>query len=155
MSRFFATVSLLVLVSLSSGCAFNIPHASPERDQEAKAFQPQPGKANLYVYRSEFIGAAFAMDVSLDGEKMGSTGAQDYLFAQVAPGKHTVTSHAENDDTIKFTAEAGKNHFIWQEVKLGVLKARTKLHLVGEDEGRTEVGKCQLVDTAAQLAESK
>lgn len=43
-------------------------------------------------------------------------------------------------------AMEGQNLYVWQEVEMGVLMARTKRHLVDEEEGRKGVNECQLVD---------
>lgn len=59
-------------------------------------------------------------------------------------GKHTVTSKSENSDTIEVDAVAGKLYYIWQEVKMGLLYARTKLSLVSEEEGKKGVQESQL-----------
>ena len=34
------------------------------------------------------------------------------------------------------TAEAGKNYFVWQEVKVGFIKARNSLQVVDDQTGR-------------------
>ena len=57
----------------------------------------------------------------------------------MAPGKHTVASKAENTDTIEVDVKPGTLAFIWQEVKMGVMFARTKLHLVSEQDGKKGV----------------
>lgn len=52
------------------------------------------------------------------------------------PGKHTVTSSAENTDTLEVDVKPGALAYIWQEVKMGLLYAQTKLHLVSEEDGK-------------------
>lgn len=137
---------LLLVVGLSLvGCAAP-PIASGDRDLAAKAFTPQPGKGNIYVYRNEHFGAAVPMDVLVNGDLVGKTGAQTYFALMVTPGKHTITSKAENVSTVDLSVEAGKNYFVWQEVKMGLLFARTQLQLVDEATGRAGVNECKLID---------
>ena len=100
--------------------------------------------AGLYIYRNESIGAAIRMDVEVDGKPLGQSAAKTYFYKEVAPGRHTITSKSENADSIEVDAAAGKLYYIWQEVKLGLLYARTKLTLVGEEEGRKAVLECKL-----------
>lgn len=121
--------------------------ASVERDAQAKTFSIKPGKANIYVYRNESFGAAVKIDVDFDGKPVGQTVAKSYFALEVAPGKHTVLSKAENNAVLDVDAEAGKNYFIWQEVKLGVLSARNKLQLVDEATGKMGVSECLLIET--------
>ena len=58
---------------------------------------------------------------------------------------YTVTSKAENDSSATVTIEAGKNHFLWQEVKMGVWAARSDLQVVDEATGREGVQSCKLL----------
>jgi len=84
------------------------------------------------------MGSAIKLPLLLDNESIGDTGPHTYAFRQIEPGKHTITSKAEKDATIDFTAEAGKNYYVRQEVKMGVWAARTGLVL--EDEATGENG---------------
>lgn len=137
-------VAALAIATLS-GCA-SVPMASEAQDAEAKQFMPPKGKANIYVYRNEFLGGAVAMEIDLDGKQVAVTRANNFVRLIVAPGKHTITSHAENEDTVEVMAKAGKNHYVWQEAKMGFVMARTKLHLVDEQTGQQGVNECKLVD---------
>ncbi len=141
--------ALLILVTLAivtlSGCA-TVPMASKAQDTEAKQFIVPEGKSSIYVYRNEFLGGAVAMEIDLDGSQVAITRANNYVRLIVEPGKHTITSHAENEHSVDVNAEKGKNHFVWQEAKMGIMMARTKLNLVDEEEGRQGVNECSLVD---------
>lgn len=44
--------------------------ASPEYDARAKSFSVKPGKANIYVYRNESMGAIAKMPITLNGRPM-------------------------------------------------------------------------------------
>lgn len=134
------------LIVLLSGCA-SVPMASTERDSKAKTFAVKPGMSNIYVYRNESIGAAVKMDVELDGKLVGQTVAKSYFALEVLPGKHTLNSKAENDSVIDVNAGEGKNNFIWQEVKMGLMYARNKLQLVDETIGKAGVAESKLVES--------
>lgn len=141
--------SLIIVATLAlAGCAA-VPMAEQAADQRAKTFTVAPGKANIYVYRNELLGAAIKMNVALDGKLVGSTGARTYLVLEVEPGRHALTSMAENDEAINLDVAAGTNTFVWQEVKMGLLSARSRLHRVDDAKGRAEVADCQLIATAA------
>ena len=138
-------LTLLACTALVTGCA-SVPMASPEHDARAKAFSVKPDKANLYIYRNEAFGAAVKIDVALNGKPIGETAAKTYFVLEVAPGKHTLTSKAENTEVLDVSTEPGKNYFIWQEVKLGLLFARNKLQLVDEATGKAGVAECNLIE---------
>ncbi|HKQ30066.1 MAG TPA: DUF2846 domain-containing protein [Burkholderiales bacterium] len=137
--------AVLLSAMLVTGCA-SVPMASPERDAKAKTFATQPGKANIYIYRNESIGAAVKMPVMVDGKLVGDTVSKTFILTSVNPGKHTILSKTENDSTLDIMAERGKNYFVWQEVKMGMWSARSSLQLVGEATGKKSVGECKLVE---------
>ncbi len=64
---------------------------------------------------------------------------------QRAPGSHTITSKSENDATLTLSIEAGKYYFVWQEVKMDLLMARSKLSQVSGDAGKQGVMEGKLV----------
>jgi hypothetical protein len=134
--------SLAILAALTA-CA-SVPMATPEADRLAKEFRAAPGQTNLYVFRDESFGAAVKLGLVLDGRPLGATAANTFLLTTVAPGKHALVSSAENDSLLEFVAEAGKNVYVWQEVKMGFLSARSQLQLVDEASARPRVSACSL-----------
>lgn len=136
MFRKLACVTLILMGLV--GCA-SVPMGDPQQDAALKRFSTKPNVAGIYIYRNESMGGAVRMDVEVDGKPLGQTAANTYFYTEVSPGKHTVTSKAENTDSIEVDTIAGKLYYIWQEVKMGVLYARTKLHLVTEAEGKKGV----------------
>lgn len=76
----------------------------------------------------------------------GRSAAKTYLMLEVAPGQHTVTSKTENDSSVTVNAAAGRNYFLWQEVKMGLMAARSNLQQVDETTGRAGVQECKLIE---------
>ena len=128
------------------GCA-SVPMGDEKQDAALKAFTIAPNKSGVFIYRNETVGTAIKMDVALDGLPIGQTAAKTYLYKEVTPGKHTVTSKSENTDSIDIDAKPGTLIYVWQEVKLGLMYARTKLHLVGDTEGKKGVLESKLAET--------
>lgn len=139
-------LSLLVGVVMLTltGCA-SVPMADPAADTQAKTFATTPGKANIYIYRNETFGAAVKMPLTLDGKSVGSTASKTFVLQQVEPGKHIVQSITENEPSVEVNAEAGKNYYVWQEVKMGAFQPGSALHIVTEAEGQKAVKECKLV----------
>jgi hypothetical protein len=121
--------------------------ADNKLDTARKNFAVPTDKAGLYVYRNEHLGGMTLMKVSLDGKEVGRTGGMSYLYQDIAPGRHKITSHAENDDVLEIEAKPGTLVYVWQEVKMGVFLARSKLHLVTEEQGRKGVLESRLVQS--------
>jgi Protein of unknown function (DUF2846) len=147
MNRVLAAGALAAVV-LASGCA-SVPMASPELDSSAKTYAVKPGKANLYVYRNESMGGAVKLPVTLNGRAVGDTAAKTYLLLEVDPGSHTLVSKGETDSTLKVDAVAGRNYFVWQEVKMGLMVARSKLQLVDEAKGKADIVECKMIQPVA------
>jgi hypothetical protein len=140
----FRKFGLLSVVTISLvGCA-SVPMGDAKKDAELKSFTPKPDVAGLYIYRNESFGAAVKMDIEVDGKPIGQTASRTYFYKEVPPGKRTVTSKSENTDSIEINAVAGKLYYVWQEVKMGLLYARTKLTLVSEEVGKRGVLESQL-----------
>ena len=135
----------VVIAALTLGACASVPMATPEQDAQAKKMTPPAGKALIYVYRNETMGAAIKMPVSLDGKTAGQTGPKTYFMWAVAPGKHEITSLTENTSKLTVDSQAGKTYFVWQEVKMGAWAARSQLQLVDDAKGRAGVDACKLV----------
>jgi hypothetical protein len=133
----------MALVFLAS-CA-SVPMASLDADEKAKQFRPSSPKANLYVYRNEFFGNGIPMTVSINDKVLGQTAANTYFFLQLNPGPYSLQSHTENVSELKLSIESGRDYFVWQEVKMGVVSARSQLQEVDEKTGRNGVLESKLI----------
>jgi hypothetical protein len=147
LNKLFAAGALAAAV-LASGCA-SVEMASTEMDTSAKTYSVKPNKANIYVYRHEVFGAAIKLPVLLNGRAVGDTASKTYMRLEVDPGNHTIVSKAEKDAVLKVDAAAGRNYFVWQEVKMGMWQPNSLLHLVDEATGKAGVGECKLIQLHA------
>ena len=151
--RMFKAIFAAAAVAALAGCA-SVPMGSLEDDTKAKAFVPPPDKAALYIYRNETFGAAVPMNLSINGRNIGQSASKTYFQFNLAPGRYSVESTAENVAELKLQMEPGKNYFVWQEVKMGMWMARSQLHQVDEATGRAGVQESKLASarlTAADL----
>ena len=143
----------VAVAAVLMGCAA-VPMGSVDEDSRAKAFKPPADKAALYIYRNETFGAAVPMSVSVNGRNIGQTASKTYFQFNLVPGRYSIESTAENVAELKLQMEAGRNYFVWQEVKMGMWMARSQLHQVDEDTGRAGVMESKLASarlTAAEL----
>jgi len=106
---------------------------------------PPAGKAGLYVYRNSSFGGALKKTVSLDGTAIGTTARKTYFYKVIAPGSHTLATESEfGDNTLPLQAEAGKNYFVRQYIKMGVFRGGANIEMVSEEDGKREVLECDL-----------
>ncbi|HET9701306.1 MAG TPA: DUF2846 domain-containing protein [Burkholderiales bacterium] len=129
-------------MAVLAGCA-SVPMTSLQEDASGKAFTVPDGKANIYLYRNETLGAAIPVTVSLDGKLAGQTASMTYFLWTVEPGSHEITCNAENTETLRLNTSPGKNYFVWQEMKMGMWMARCALSEKSEEEGRKGVQECK------------
>ena len=132
-------------IALLSGCA-SVPMESPEKDKELKTFAAPPeDKSGLYIFRDSSFGAALKKTVTLDGKVIGETAPNTYLYRQISPGRHTLGTESEfSDNILTVNAEAGKNLYVRQLIKLGVFVGGADLELVSESEGKQGVNETEL-----------
>ena len=143
--------SLLVGVSLLlvTGCA-TLP--SPEKmATEVSGYnlpkQSETESALVYIVRPSSLGFAIRFNVFLDDKEanseMGYTrGSQIYFF--VSPGKHIISSKAENWAEITIDAKAGETIFLRQDPSMGFIMARNSIEQIQELEGKYHVKKMSL-----------
>lgn len=138
-------VSSLLLMAFFSGCA-SVPKASKEKDAAAKTFAaPAAGQSGIYIYRDSFIGQALKKNVYIDGKLIGESSNKVFFYASVPAGTHKLSSESEfSDNSIELKTEAGKNYFVEQYIKMGVLVGGAALKPVSEEEGKKAVKKCSL-----------
>ncbi|MFZ2988651.1 DUF2846 domain-containing protein [Ideonella sp.] len=139
-------VFAMIVSAVLSGCA-SVNMGTPQQDAAAKTFKAPTDKAGIYVYRNESMGGAVKMDVAIDGQAVGQTVANTYLYKEVAPGKHIISSKAENTDSLEVDAKPGALYYVWQEVKMGLMYARNKLQIVDEAQGKKGVMETKLAET--------
>jgi len=147
MKQFFIVILFIIF---ATGCANikSMPQlASKQEDIRLKSFEAPKKNAIIYIYRNEIRGNIAIMDVKVDGEFLGETVWKTYLYKEVTPGTHIITSKAANEHSIEIDVKAGSVNYIWQEVKLGILSPRSKLHLVSSAEGKAGVLESKLIVT--------
>ena len=138
------TIALFIAALALVGCA-QVPRGAQADDVKAKQFTPQADTASLYIYRPEFFGAALTMNVKVNGQFIGHTGPQSYFHLNVAPGVYKIESATDHSASLNIEVAAGKNYFVWQEVKMSVLLTNSKLTQTDEDTGRKGVMGSKLI----------
>ncbi len=105
-------------------------HPTPEAPKD---------KALIYVMRTTMIGYKIHSKLAVDGEWMGVNRGKTYFYFTLAPGEHYFCSESENQDYLKLTVEAGKTYYLQQQVEPGLMKARTNLVVLSEEQGKKKL----------------
>ena len=142
--KHYCRILTAFMILLIAGCA-SVPMASIDQDTKAKDFIPLPNKPSLYIYRNESFGSEIPITVVVNGKALGQTAAKTYFRLNLWPGRYNIESYAENVSRLSLLAEAEKNYFVWQEVKMGLWMGRSQLHQVDEETGRSGVMESKLI----------
>lgn len=125
--------------------------ASREADMEAKQFLPVPDKAVLYIYRNQFIGSAWQIPITINGEFIGRTGGFTFFRKALSPGEHVIESWAEEPAQLTLNLEAGNIYYVRHKTRSGTSKIRAALHLVDEATGQAGVEQSRLLLGKVQM----
>ncbi len=138
-TSFFLSTLFLV------GCA-SVPMATVEQDRFRKTFKkPSSNRSGLYVYRNTIVGAAIIKSVYIDEYELGETANKVYLYKEITPGEHELSTDSEfGYYTIKFKAHGGENHFAALCLRVGTMAGGAGLKMVTQEVGQEGVLQCRL-----------
>ena len=138
---------LLIVIFLSVICfaCASVNLAEPGEDLAAKSFKVAEGKSNIYIFRNEDVILNTGVSIEIDGNPMGNTGPKTFILAKVSPGKHVIVASGENTEQLEVETMAGKNYFVWLEIRIGAITNHGHLHLVDENKGKKGVMESRLV----------
>ncbi|WP_313060498.1 DUF2846 domain-containing protein [Pseudomonas rhodesiae] len=97
-------------------------------------------KGLVYVVRPSNVGMLVRFNVFLDDKEadseMGYNRGNQYIYFFVTPGKHVISSKAENWADMTVDVKAGEVVYLKQEVEMGFAVARNSLKVLNDLEGR-------------------
>ena len=143
----FKNMLIVVLVAIFSvGCA-SVKMESKEASEKIKQFpKPAEGNAGFYFYRDSVFGAALKKDIFVNGKCIGESVQNVFFYTQVEGGKTYVleTESEFSPNKISLLAEAGKNYFIRQFIKIGVFVGGADLEVIPEETAKPVISKLDL-----------
>jgi len=137
----FIVIPLLMILTSCGTSQF----AKKELDLEAKQFNINQDKSNVYIYRPKVLNFNTEMAVEIDGKHAANTEDATFIFQSLEPGKHIITAHGEGTNEIVITTKAGENYYILLDVRLGVFIPTPVMKLVDAKTGQAGIKKCKLV----------
>ena len=130
--------------------------APKEESAQAKEFkQPADGKAGVYIYRNSFVGKALKKDIWVDGKCIGESAPDVFFYTEVEGGKtHKIDTESEfSPNTLEMMFEAGKNYFVRQFIKMGLVVGGAGVEQVPEEQGKKDVAQLEMAKQGACSAE--
>lgn len=140
----------LASIALIYGCASTPPMEQMKSEVAGYTLPKQAvaDKGLVYVVRPSNAGTLVRFNVFLDdhedASEMGYNRGNEYIYFYVAPGKHTLSSKAENWADLQIDVAPGQVVFVRQDVTMGLLMARNDLVLLTDTEGRYLVKEASL-----------
>jgi uncharacterized protein DUF2846 len=92
--------------------------------------RPAPGKALIYLVRTQKLGFAVKVKIYADGKLAGLIMSKTYIAVEVDPGKHEFIAAAENAGFLEAEVAADKIYFVQVAIHMGAVKARTHFEVI-------------------------
>jgi opacity protein-like surface antigen len=131
---------VLLLVALCG--AFSAPPAHAEEDPRRAA--PPPGKALVFIFRSDPEPRAAQVPVIVNAERAGDLANGAFLVATVNPGRTFLRAGDRVLTFLRFEAVAGESYFVRLEAVHGITAVQSEMRLVSEAEGRGSLAQSRL-----------
>ena len=90
----------------------------------------------MYIVRPTGYGGGIQSKVAVDGVWRGVNKGKNYFFFTLEPGEHFFCSKSENRSVMALTVEGGKTYYLQQKIRMGFNKARNRLEVIDEVEGK-------------------
>jgi hypothetical protein len=107
-------LSILASALLCAACA-STPEATPERDAEAKRFEPVTRDAVIYVYRDDSWGTGGITTLFANDQLVGSSLPGTYFRIIVLPGRTVLSTMAPDSGRIE--VETRGNDVVFVEMR--------------------------------------
>lgn len=146
--KFFSSLVLAATLVLT-GCA-SVDMASQADNAKAKEFKaPSQGMAGVYIYRDSVMGKSLKRDLWLNGQCIGTSAPDVFFYTEAAGGQtHKIETESEfSANTLELVVEAGKNYFIRQFIKMGVLSGGSDLEKMPENQGQAAVANLNMASS--------
>ena len=142
----FLSLIIISASALLTGCA-SVSMSPKDESNKAKQFAaPDGNNAGLYVYRNSFVGKALKKDIFIDGKCLGESAPDVFFYTQVDGGKSlkisTESEFSPND--LVLNVDSGKNYFVRQYIKIGVLAGGAGVEQVSEQQGKTDIASLEM-----------
>jgi hypothetical protein len=123
--------------------------ASPAHAQEdAQRTTPPPGKALLFIFRSDREPRAAQVPVAVNAVHVGDLENDTFLPVTVDPGKTFLRSGDRVLTMFSFETAADQTYFVWVEAVHGLTLVQTEMRPVSEADGRRSLAQSRVVPFA-------
>jgi opacity protein-like surface antigen len=116
-----------------------------QSDENPRLATPPPGKALVFVLRSEREPVRVEVPILVNLESVGKLANGTFLSTTVSPGRTHLRIGDRVLSILSIQAVAGRSYFVWVEAVPGVRPVRTNARVVSETEGRRLLARSRFV----------
>ena len=133
-------LSIILLMFIFTSCA-STSKATGDKDEAAKAFNTNPDKGVVYLYRpGRMVGAAGQTQIKINGQDAGGSGPGTYFQWELEPGTYTFSCYtSESSAVVELDIKPNKLYFLRQDTRIGINSGRVTLKEVDESTGKDAV----------------
>jgi len=128
-------LTLILIGSLLASCASTTQYVKFPDKQLDENF------SRIYVLRPSSFGSAVKMSIYENDKLVGKLGPKSYLKWDITEEEIRLYSKSENKDILTIKPVLGKTYYIKQQVKMGIVIARTGLVEITEEEAKEKLKK--------------
>jgi opacity protein-like surface antigen len=126
--------------------------APPVHAQDASRATPPPGKALVFVFRSDRQPVAAEVPVLVNLVRIGDLANGTFAVATVNPGRTFLRIGEQAVAVFTLEAAVNRSYFVRVEAVSSVRPVRTEVRLVNEIDGRRSLAQSRLVGAAPAIA---
>ena len=104
---------LMLTLALLGGCS-TTPEATPEKDADARRFDPALRGATIYLYRGDLRGGVAT--IWIDDRLVGLTSPRTYFRVPVRPGRHRISVSGDDMGRIDVDTKEEGVYFVEMQV---------------------------------------
>lgn len=148
MRKMLIVPAVLAVCAMLAGCVGFVQYAPESMDMQKKSFALSNNEhASVYIFRDGFLGNQIHTDIFVDGKILGKIFGSTYLYIELPPGEHTITSHLIGYASLKLNMKKGETYFIRDVISPGVYNATASLVPIDREAGENAVRSCRLVES--------
>jgi len=129
-------IASISLVSCASGPTY--------AEMKSKLPPIEKGHGRVFVYRPSFFGAAVKPSVKIDGQPVGTSEGQGFLYSDQTPGTHEVSVTTEWKHKTPVTVTSGQPSYVRCSMMMGLLVGHVMPKQVDATTGEAEMQKCKM-----------
>jgi len=137
-----------VSAALLLGVLLGALSAPPVHAQDAQRATPPPGKALLFIFRSDREPRGAQVPVAVNAVRIGDLEDGTFLSVSVDPGRTFLRSGDRVLAMLGFQTAPDQTYFVWVEAVHGLTLVQTEMRLVSEEEGRRALAQSRAVTPA-------